>query len=171
LELLSPEEVWLIVVAVRTGQGTGKLMEHISTAIRFSAWAFEMLLLPPCGVVFILSAISLIWAAIKQRPFKMRLWRPYHWMVLTQALFFVAAIAVGVLGANPIANPTLPHPPVPAAPYALGTVSCASIALAGFWIWQMKGFRWFAASLLILFQVITLGAIVVAEMSVYGEWM
>jgi hypothetical protein len=146
-------------------------MEHFNTALRYSEWALEMLILPPLCVIFVLSAASLVWAAIKQRPFKTRFWKPHHWLVASHVMFFGAAIAVGVFGANPIANPTIPHPPIPAAERALAIVTYGSVASCGFWIWQMKGFRWFAASLLILAEVITWGAFIVAGMSVSGDWL
>ena len=146
-------------------------MEHFSTVLRFSEWAIETLILPPLCIVFVLLAISLGCAAIKQRPLKMRLWKPYHWLVITHGLFFAAAILVGVFGANPITNPTIPHHPIPAAEHFLDLVTYGSVASCGFWIWQMKGFRWFAASLLLLFEVITWGAFVVAGMSVSGDWL
>jgi len=75
-------------------------MEHVSTSLLFSKWALESLMLPPLAVAFALSAISLLWAGIKQRPFHTQLWRPYHWLVISHLLFFMAAIAVGVFGAN-----------------------------------------------------------------------
>lgn len=84
---------------------------------------------------------------------------------------FVAAIAVGVCGANPITNPTIPHPPSPIAEHVLDIVTYASVGSCGFWIWRMKGFRWFAASLLLLAEVITWGAFIVAGMSVSGDWL
>ena len=146
-------------------------VEHVSTSLLFSKWALESLLLPPLGIVFALSAISLVWAGIKQRPFRMRLWRPYHWFVICHLLFFVAAIAVGVFGANPISNPTLPHPPKSSAEDWLAVVECGSLASFGFWIWRMKGFRWYAVSLMDCAEVITWGALFVASMSVYGEWL
>ena len=35
----------------------------------------------------------------------------------------------------------------------------------------MKGFRWFAASLMALVEVITFAAIFVAGMSISGDWL
>jgi hypothetical protein len=146
-------------------------MEHVYTSMRFSQWALEAMSLPPLSFALALSAFSLVWAGIKQRPFRMRLWRPYHWLVICHLLFFAAAIAVGVFGANPISNPALPHPPNPSAEHWLDIVTCGSLASCGFWIWRMKGFRWYAASLMVLAEVITWGALFVAGMSVSGDWL
>ena len=144
-------------------------MEHFSTSLLFSKWALEALLLPPPAIVFALSAMSLLWAGTRQRPFRRRLWKPYHWLVICKFLFFVAAIAVGVFGANPIGNPTLPHPPKPWAEHWLDVVGYGSLASCGFWIWRMRGFRWYATSLMVLLEVITAGAFFVAGMSVSGD--
>jgi hypothetical protein len=88
-------------------------------------------------------------------------------------LFFATAIAVGVFGANPgiSANPMRQPLPNLAAKHWLDAVTYASIASCGFWIWRMKGFRWFAVSLLIMAEVITWGAFFIAGMSVSGDWL
>jgi hypothetical protein len=79
------------------------------TSLRLSQWALEAMLIPRVLVVIVLTLISLTLAAIKQRPFQRKLWKPYHWLVLTQLLFFPAVIAAGVVWANPVTNPTVPH--------------------------------------------------------------
>jgi hypothetical protein len=43
--------------------------------------------------------------------------------------------------------------------------------MGAFWIYKMKGLRWFAASLVVLLQVILTGAGFIAGMSVSGEWL
>jgi hypothetical protein len=48
---------------------------------------------------------------------------------------------------------------------------CASFASCAFWVWRMKGFRWFAISLMALLELPILGAILVAGMSVSGDWL
>jgi hypothetical protein len=146
-------------------------MEHLYTSLRFSEWALEALCTPPLGMTLALSATSLVWAGIKQRPFRTRLWKPYHWLVICHLVFFAAAIAVGVFGANPITNPTIPHPPDPSAERWLDVVTYGSIASCVFWIWRMKGFRWYAASLMVSVEVITWGALFIAGMSVSGDWL
>lgn len=46
-----------------------------------------------------------------------------------------------------------------------------SLATGAFWFWRMKGLRWLSASLLLLQQVILVGAGFVAGMSVSGDWL
>ena len=129
------------------------------------------MVVPPLCFALPLATISFVWAGIKQQPFRRQLWKPYHWLVFGQLLFFVAAIAVGVLWANPITNPTISHPSNPSARLCLDALTYGSLASCGFWIWSMKGFRWCATSLMILTELITWGALIVAGMAVTGDWL
>jgi hypothetical protein len=56
-------------------------MEHVYTALQFSKWALEFMIVPPICIAFILATISFVWAGMKQRPFKTRLWQPYYWLL------------------------------------------------------------------------------------------
>ena len=127
--------------------------------------------MPPFCVAFILAAVSFVLAGIKQRPFKTRLWKPHHWLVATHLLFFAAAIDVGVLSANPVVNPTIPHHADPIGRHALDALTYGSMASCCFWVWHMKGFRWYATSLIAMAELITFGALFVAGMSVAGDWI
>jgi amino acid transporter len=76
-------------------------MGHLNTSLRFSQWALEAVVsLPPLIFAFSLAGISLVWAWIKQRPFKRRVWKQYHWLASSHLLFFMAAIAVAVFYAG-----------------------------------------------------------------------
>ncbi len=99
------------------------------------------------------------------------MWKPYHWLALTHLLFFAAAIVVGVLGQNPITNPTITHSADETARLYLDVVTYGSLASCGFWISRMKGFRWYATSLMALAELITWGALFVAGMSITGDWI
>lgn len=147
-------------------------MGHLYTSLRFSQWALEaVVVLPPLILAFSLAGISLVWAWIKQRPFKRRLWKQYHWLASSHLLFFMAAIAVAVFYANPVTNPTISHPANPSGELYLEAITYGSFASCGFWIWRMKGFRWYAVSLMALAEVITYSALFVAGMAVSGEWL
>ena len=146
-------------------------MEDFHTALTYSKWAFETVVFPPFCIAFIFAAASFVLAAVKQRPYKTRLWKPYHWLVVTHLLFFAAAIVVGVLCAYPGPNPTVYHHAVASASRYLDAVTYGSLISSGFWIWRMKGFRWYAASLMALAELVTWGALAVAGMSITGDWL
>jgi hypothetical protein len=146
-------------------------MEHVYTALQYARWALEFMTIPPFCFAFALSAFSFVWAGQKQRPFQTHLWKSHHWLALTHMLFFAAAIAVGLLWATPATNPNFSHHAERSGTLWLDAVTCGSLASCVFWIWRMKGFRWYATSLMALAELITLGAIAVAGMSVTGDWL
>jgi hypothetical protein len=141
---------------------------HVELALRYSEWALEYLMLPPVGAVFVLAAVSSVWSGLKQRPFQKHLWKRHYWLVPSHLLFFVAAIVVGSLW---VGDPRRLYPASRAATVWLDTVMYGSLASCVFWIWHMKGLRWFAASLMVLAEVLTFGAIFVAGMSISGDWL
>ncbi len=146
-------------------------MGQIETALRFSEGAVAIMVLGPYWFVFALVVVSLVWAGLKQRPFQTRLWRPSHWLVLSHLLFFAAAIALGTLCPYPTTNPTIPHYPNRPAALCLAALLYGSLASCAFWVWRMKGFRWFGSSLMALIEMPTVGALFVASMSVTGDWL
>jgi|HubBroStandDraft_6_1064221.scaffolds.fasta_scaffold00016_67 hypothetical protein len=147
------------------------IMGSIHTGLRFTEWALEFMLVPPFCFAWPIAAISLVWAAQRQRPFGRTVWLPYHWLILTHLLFFVAAIVVGVTWVNPITNPTVRHSTNPIASRCLNVVLYGSLLSCAFWIWRAKGFRWYATSLLALAELPTVAAVFVAGMSISGDWL
>jgi hypothetical protein len=133
--------------------------------------ALEFMVVGPLAIVTLVVTVSIVWAALKQRPFHYRLWKPFHWLVLSQFLFFPAAIVIGTLWPSPTTNPALPRDPNRTASLCLYVLWYASLASGVFWIWSMKGFRWFAGSLMALIELLTSCALFVAGMSVSGDWL
>ena len=131
---------------------------------RYSIWSLEFLSLPQFLAILLFAALSLAFAVWHQRPFKSPLWKQSHWFVLTQLLFFPVVISIAVL-----------YPPAPT-PNSIANNVCdflgwISLVLAGFWVYRMRGFRWFAVSLVAMLEVILLGAFFVAGMAVTGKWL
>jgi hypothetical protein len=146
-------------------------MQFMSTFVRFSQWALEAVLIPPVLAVLVLTLLSLTLATMKQRPFKKELWKPRYWLVLAHFLFFPAVIAVGVIWANPVTNPLVPHHAVETGRRCLDLLWYASLASCAWWVWQMRGLRWFAASLVLLAEVLVFNALFISGMSVAGDWL
>ena len=135
----------------------------------FSKWGVQALALPPLLAILIVCCVILVIEWVRQKPLQNQLWHQHYWLVLTQLLFFPAIIAVGVLYGSAT---TWPNPQ----PNAIGNLwlnvlFCGSLGLGAFWVYKMKGLRWFAASLVVLQQVILIGAGFIAGMSVSGEWL
>jgi hypothetical protein len=147
-------------------------MGPVHSALVFSRDALMFgVALQPTALIAVVALISLVRAGIKQRPFRMHLWKAHHWLSLSHLLFFAAAITVGVLCAAPLTGPPFARSPNRAGVRYLDVVMYGSFASCVFWIWRMKGFRWFACSLMALMEVPVLGALFVAGMSVTGDWL
>ena len=123
------------------------------------------------GVFCSILTAGLLASCAWQRPFGSGRWRRHYWLVLTQFLFFPAVVAVGVLyRVNTV--PNQPRPKVnPVADWSIDILFFLSLALSFFWVYKMKGFRWFAFCLVALQQVFLFGAAFVAGMSITGDWL
>lgn len=143
-------------------------MERIETALEFARWAIEFMSVRPFSIAFLLAILSLFFAALKERPFHRGRWMPHHWLSLSQLLFFPAMITVGVLYQNATGSRGVSSPAVNS---SLNLLFYCSLAGCAFWIWRMRGFRWFACSLMALMELPTLGALFIAGMSVTGDWL
>ncbi len=141
-------------------------MHPIGLALKLSQWAIEATVLPPILLIFVIATISFLRVIWKQHPFGSTHWKTKYWYVLTQLLFFCPTIAVGVLCPAPLAG----HPDQLGI-LCLNVLMYASFASGVFWVWRMKGLRWFAASVVALMEVPVLGALFIAGMSVTGDWL
>jgi hypothetical protein len=130
--------------------------------------AAEFILFPPFLICSTIFGIIIAGACIKQYPFKMQLWRTSYWLVFTQLLFYPAVIGVAVLGGVNFSPPQQPN--------SVGSLYSeilfyASLGLAAFWIWRMKGLRLLAFSLIAPQQMLLLAAFLVADMAIAGRWL
>ena len=111
--------------------------------------------------------ISLVWASKRQRPLASPAWRNYYWLSLMQSIFFPAFIWVSVIAPydyghakeNPLAH------------WAMPILCFAALALAAFWIFRMRGLRWFAASLMGVQLGITMGGFGIAVLATSGVFI
>jgi hypothetical protein len=130
--------------------------------------AAEFVVFPPCLIVFALLVVNLAFAYIKQQPFRKGLWRGSFWLVFTQILFYPAVILIAVLGG---VNFMPGNRPNTVASLFVDVLSWASLALAIFWVWRMKGLRWVAFSLVALQEFLFCGALFTAGMAISGRWL
>ena len=137
----------------------------------YSVWSLEFLfVIPRMLVIFLSATVSLFLALWKQRPFDSPLWKRSHWLVLTQLLFFPAVILIGVL--YPADSPSyLRSTPYSVANHVCNFLGWFSLALAAFWVYRMRGFRWFAVSVVTLLEMILAGAFFVTGMAITGDWL
>jgi ABC-type uncharacterized transport system fused permease/ATPase subunit len=142
--------------------------EHFWT---YAVWSLEFLfVIPRILIIVLIATISLALACWTQRPFQNPLWKNSYWFVLTQLLFFPIVISIGVL--YPANGPSYLHPTTNSvANNVCGFLGLLSLALAAFWVYRMKGFRWFAVSLVTILEMILFGAFFVAGMAITGDWL
>jgi hypothetical protein len=130
--------------------------------------SLEALALPPSMLAGALCIVSVVLAFVRQHPFRTGLWRPSDWLIFTQLLFFPAMVAVGAL------FPSAPGWPFPienvTGKWLLKGFVYLSVATSAFWFYRMKGLRWLSASLLVLQELVLVGAGFIAGMSVRGDW-
>jgi hypothetical protein len=135
----------------------------------YSVWSLQALTLPHVLVILIFCLVILVVECVRHKLLRSELWRGHYWLVLTQLLFFPAIIGVGVL--YPSAS-TWPNPqPNAVGNLWLDVLFWGSLLMGAFWIYRMKGLRWFAAGLVGLQQVVLAGAGFIAGMSVTGQWL
>jgi hypothetical protein len=145
-------------------------MNYVIGYVRLSQWAFEAVILPPIFAILAVSIVGLIGGTRGTIHFKVS-WRRGYSLALTHLLFFVAIVGVGTFGA---ATPgvwrgeTYVSRP---ATWCLTILFYSSFVSWAFWIWRMKGLRWFAAGLVGVMQAFVVGASFVAAMSVSGDWL
>jgi len=133
-----------------------------------SVWSLQSLLYTSLLLLLIAACLSLVLAFWKQRPSSCPLWKSSHWFVLTQLLFFPMVISIGVL--YPAPSPSSYHASSTAG-WVSGLLGWLSLALAAFWVYRMKGVRWFAFSLVAILQIILMGAFFISGMAVSGDWL
>ena len=140
--------------------------------LRYALEALESVILPPLCILLPLAVVSLVWAWRRQQPVSRGLWRPVHWLMLSHLFFFAATIFIGMLypaeGSPYNGSPQIIHHGAEA---ALNRLFYGSLVSCAFWIWRMKGFRWFAASLMAVIECPIVGALFIAGMSVTGDWL
>jgi hypothetical protein len=123
---------------------------------------------PVFGWAGLIVACGLLVLFLWQKPHRKGLWKQSYWLVFTQLLFYPAIIAVGVyLQQQPPYY--LPQPKIA----ATGTLIIkglvyTSLALSLFWVFKMKGLRWYAFCFLAFLQFLLYGAWFVAECSMTG---
>jgi hypothetical protein len=150
------------------GDECGRVETSVRQELQYAWWISR-----EAGGIFLLPVISVVGLTLAalMRSALRRSWRPYYWLVLTHLLFFVAAVALGTLGAADGPVVRQPVQPNRAASLCVDILFWTSFASCTFWIWRMKGFRWFGVGFVGAMQIFVLLAFLVAGMSVSGDWL
>jgi len=134
----------------------------------YCAEALELTSVPPLRWLLLLSGGGVIVSLLIQRPYRRGLWKPFYWFAFAHLLFFVAALLVGWFGEL---GPSTRYDPSGPATLWLYVIQVGSVISCAFWIIRMSGIRWFAASLMLLLEVLTLGAVLASGMAISGTFL
>ncbi|MGA9882516.1 MAG: hypothetical protein WBQ34_02225 [Candidatus Acidiferrales bacterium] len=133
-------------------------------------WSFELIYTWPFLLVDLVLAINLAAATALKWPFRRDRWRPEYWLVFISLLFVPATAAIGAIGGVAV-DPTKPlHPNTPAL-WICNAMLIASVLLAIFWTYRMKGVRWFAVSFALMQLWLLFGVGFIAAMALTGDWL
>jgi hypothetical protein len=133
--------------------------------------SFGFALFPPVQYTLLALGLGFIVSAAWQKPYRPSLWRTRYWLIFTQLLFVPALAVIGTLY-RVILDPTKPLPKENAvANWSINILVLLSLGLSFFWVYRMKGIRWFAFCVLAIQEVFVLGAMFIAGMSISGDWI
>lgn len=137
---------------------------------RYAQWSLEFLFVWPMQLVTLILLGNIAAGALVKRPFRQDRWKREYLLVFANLLFFPGILVVGILGA--VDPSAVPRPkPNPFAVWASNGMFFLPIALGIYWIWRMKGLRWFALATVLMQQWILLAAGFIAGMSLSGDWL
>jgi hypothetical protein len=146
-------------------------MSHfLVTFWAFFRWSLDFLFIPPLVYGTLLLGLNFVGSVFLQRPFSKPLWRTNYSIAVLQFWFFPATLAIAVLGRVDSQGVHLPGPNK----LGLGAeyvIAIGSVIIGGYWVWMMKGLRWFALSLAMLQLWLLVVANLIAEMSLTGNWL
>jgi hypothetical protein len=133
-------------------------------------WSFEFLYEPPFAYGTLLLVLNAVASGVCQKPFGKPIWKQIYSIIIVQFLFFPTTLAVAALGyvdwtENPFPEPNYWGLRVEDA-FAIG-----SFVLGIYWVWRMKGLRWFAASCAIFQLWLLSAAQFIAAMALKGKWL
>jgi hypothetical protein len=113
---------------------------------------------------------NLVVALIRRWPFSDKIWKREYWIVFLSLLFIPINIAIGDIG---WIDPSISPRPAPNTllVWTNNGLFIASVALAIFWVYRMKGLRWFALAFALIQLWMMFWAGLVAGMALTGDWL
>jgi hypothetical protein len=133
--------------------------------------SFSIVQIPPLRYTLLILFLGLFISAIWQKPFRRKLWRRHHWLVLTQLFFVPALCVIAVLyRVTPDPNKGLPKENA-VADWSINILILLSLLSILLWVYRMKGVRWLGFCVLAIQEIFVFGAMFMAGMSISGHWL
>ena len=108
---------------------------------------------------------NLVVSRLIQKPFGRDVWKRKYYIAIVQLVCYPATLLVAACGA--VDGPE-PNAWGFRATYALAIIS---FGVGIYWVWLMKGIRWFAVSVVILQLWLLAAANFIAGMALTGRWL
>jgi hypothetical protein len=147
-----------------------------SALFRWSFWwlfrqSLEGLYVWPLCLVTLALVGNLVGALIYSRPFGRERWQRQYWLIFLSLIFIPITIAIGGIGGI---DPSFLAPrPKPSAPlvWTNNGLFVASVLLGIFWVYRMRGLRWFASAFALIQLWMLPWAGLIAGMALTGDWL
>jgi hypothetical protein len=137
---------------------------------RLLAWSWEFLYAQPVRFVTLVLGANLTLAVASKWPFRRDRWKKEYGFAFLSLLFIPITIAVADVGwvdPDPASHPQ----PNELLVWANNGMLITAAVLAVFWIYRMKGLRWFALAIQLIQLWFLLGAGFIAGMALSGDWL
>jgi hypothetical protein len=134
----------------------------------YSYWSLGFPFSWPLWLVTAALVANLGLALMRMWPVRRDRWRMKYWLVLFNFLFFPATVAIAVVGTVPIDVPQRKNLP---ALWTTEGMFYVAVLIGIYWIYRMKGLRWFALSIFLIQLWTLLFASFVASMALTGTWL
>ena len=137
-------------------------------------WLFrqglEFLYVWPMSLVTFALGANLVAALYHKWPFHPERWKKEYWLTFLSLLFIPVSSVIGIVGWVDLG---MVPPPKPSAVLMWIDNGCfvASTMLGIFWIYRMKGLRWFALSIGLIQLWILMGVGFMTGMALTGHWL
>ena len=137
-------------------------------------WLFrqglQFLYVWPMSLVTLALGANVVASLVYKWPFHSQRWKKEYWLAFLSLLFIPATTVVGVVGwIDPGMVPQ--QKPSVALEWIDNGLSIAFIVLGVFWVYRMKGLRWFAVSFMLIQLWILLGVGFMTGMALSGVWL
>lgn len=124
----------------------------------------------PLFLITLTVIANLLVALVHRWPFHRERWRRQYWLVFLSLLFIPITIAIGEVGwADSQMSPRVM--PSMLLLWINNGLFIASVALGIFWVYRMKGLRWFAFAFALIQLWVLILAGFIAGMALTGDWI
>lgn len=137
---------------------------------KYFQWSLDFLIVWPFWLVTLALIANLGASLALQWPFRDGRWKKEYWLVFTSYIFIPVTLAIGVIAA--VDPEMVPRPkPNTLAVWTSDGLFVAALLLGAYWVYRMKGLRWFALAIALIQLWVLFSAGFIAGMALSGDWL